>query len=186
MITVGIVGGSGYGAVELIRLLQHHPNVIIKYVFSHSKIDEPISKTFPHLNHIALNYTELNEQATSCDVIFFATPSNVSKHLVPNLINNGVKVIDLSGDFRLTDRNLYQTYYGEAAAEQDFLDSALYSIAEWSEIDSQRTKLIANPGCFPTSILLALHPLIAQNAIDVHSIIIDSKTGVSGAGRALA
>ncbi|MEJ7517649.1 N-acetyl-gamma-glutamyl-phosphate reductase, partial [Staphylococcus pasteuri] len=79
---------------------------------------------------------ELNEQATSCDVIFFATPSNVSKHLVPNLINNGVKVIDLSGDFRLTDRNLYQTYYGEAAAEQDFLDSALYSIAEWSEIDS--------------------------------------------------
>lgn len=84
-------------------------------------------------------------------------------------------MIDLSGDFRLTDRNLYQTFYGEPAAEQALLDKALYSIAEWSEIDSQRTKLIANPGCFPTSILLALHPLIAQNVIDIQSIIIDSK-----------
>ncbi|WP_289686668.1 N-acetyl-gamma-glutamyl-phosphate reductase [Staphylococcus nepalensis] len=186
MIEIGIVGGSGYGAVELIRLLQHHPNVTIKYVFSHSKNDEPISETFPHLSHLILNYTALDEKGVSCDVVFFATPSNVSKHLAPDLVDKDVKVIDLSGDFRLSNRHMYKTFYGEEAAPQQQLDAASYSIAEWSEVDWQHTKLIANPGCFPTSILLALHPLVVQEVIDTESIIIDSKTGVSGAGRSLA
>src|SRR5699024_10603641 len=166
MIEIGIVGGSGYGAVELIRLLQHHPNVTIKYVFSHSKNDEPISETFPHLSHLILNYTALDEKGVSCDVVFFATPSNVSKHLAPDLVDKGVKVIDLSGDFRLSNRHMYKTFYGEEAAPQQQLDAASYSIAEWSEVDWQHTKLIANPGCFPTSILLALHPLVVQEVID--------------------
>ncbi|MCG7339113.1 N-acetyl-gamma-glutamyl-phosphate reductase [Staphylococcus sp. ACRSN] len=186
MIEVGIVGGSGYGAVELIRLLAQHPQVKIKYIFSHSKVDEPISKTFPHLNHITHHYEALNNEAISCDVVFFATPSNVSKHIAPQLVEQGIKVIDLSGDFRLKDRDVYQQFYGEAAASQQQLDNADYSIAEWTEIQRNEVNLIANPGCFPTATLLALHPVIDEEMIDTDSIIIDAKTGVSGAGRSLS
>ncbi|KRG08466.1 N-acetyl-gamma-glutamyl-phosphate reductase [Staphylococcus sp. NAM3COL9] len=186
MIEVGIVGGSGYGAVELIRLLQHHPNVKIKYIFSHSKTDEPIKETFPHLTHLTHHYETLDTETVDCDVMFFATPSNVSKHIAPDLVEKNIKVIDLSGDFRLTNRDVYQQFYGEAAATQQQLDDANYSIAEWSEVDQNDTQLIANPGCFPTATLLALHPLIDQKLIQQDSIIIDAKTGVSGAGRSLA
>lgn len=186
MIEVGIVGGSGYGAVELIRLLVHHPEVKIKYVFSHSKADEPISKTFPHLNHLTHHYEELNYETISCDVVFFATPSNVSKHIAPKLVKQGIRVIDLSGDFRLKDRDIYQQFYGEEAAPQEQLDDAAYSIAEWSNIKQTVPNLIANPGCFPTATLLALHPVIDRRVVDTDSIIIDAKTGVSGAGRSLS
>lgn len=186
MIEVGIVGGSGYGAVELIRLLQHHPNVTIKYIFSHSKADEPIKDTFPHLTHLTHHYEALDTETVDCDVMLFATPSNVSKHVAPDLVKKNIKVIDLSGDFRLTNRDVYQQFYGEAAATQQQLNDANYSIAEWSEIDQTNTQLVANPGCFPTATLLALHPLIDQKLIQQDSIIIDAKTGVSGAGRSLA
>lgn len=117
--------------------------------------------------------------------MFFATPSNVSKHIAPDLVEKNIKVIDLSGDFRLTNRDIYQQFYGEAAATQQQLDDANYSIAEWSEVDQTNTQLVANPGCFPTATLLALHPLIDQKIIQHDSIIIDAKTGVSGAGRSL-
>lgn len=186
MIDVGIVGGSGYGAIELIRLLTHHPYVNVKYIFSHSKIDEPIKETFPHLSHLTYQYEALNSGDINCDVVYFATPSNVSKDLAPALIEQNIKVIDLSGDFRLSNRTVYETYYGEVAAPQQQLDNANYSIAEWSDVNPQTTQLIANPGCFPTATLLGLHPLIDQQIIDYDSIIIDAKTGVSGAGRSLA
>ncbi len=186
MIEVGIVGGSGYGAVELIRLLEHHPQVRIKHIFSHSKIDEPINKTFPHLNHLTHHYEDLNIEDVTCDVIFFATPSNVSKHIAPKLIEKNIKVIDLSGDFRLTNRDVYKQFYGETAATQQHLDQAFYSIAEWGTTNQKDLQLIANPGCFPTATLLALHPLVDNKVIQNDSIIIDAKTGVSGAGRSLA
>ncbi|HLR18867.1 MAG TPA: N-acetyl-gamma-glutamyl-phosphate reductase [Staphylococcus sp.] len=186
MIEVGIVGGSGYGAVELIRLLQHHPNVKIKYIFSHSKAGEPVKETFPHLTHLTHHYEALDNETVECDVMFFATPSNVSKHIAPDLVEKGIKVIDLSGDFRLTNRNVYQQFYGETAATQQQLEDANYSIAEWSQVNQSDTKLVANPGCFPTATLLALHPLVDGKLIQSDSIIIDAKTGVSGAGRSLA
>jgi N-acetyl-gamma-glutamyl-phosphate reductase len=184
MIEVGIVGGSGYGAVELIRLLQHHPEVTIKYIFSHSKADEPVSHTFPHLNHLTYQFVSIDDTDVDCDVVFFATPSNVSKHLAPRFLEQGIKVIDLSGDFRLKDRELYKQFYGEEAAPQTLLDEADYSIAEWSS--TNEANLIANPGCFPTATLLGLHPLVEEQLIDLKSIIVDAKTGVSGAGRSLA
>lgn len=186
MIEVGIVGGSGYGAIELIRLLIQHPNVNIKYIFSHSKQDQPIKETFPHLEQLNYHYETLNSEDVECDVMFFATPSNVSKHIVPQLVSKGIKIIDLSGDFRLKNRDVYETYYGETAAAQEDLNHANYSIAEWSNVNSQTTQLIANPGCFPTATLLALHPLIDKGMIQQDNIIIDAKTGVSGAGRSLA
>lgn len=186
MIEVGIVGGSGYGAIELIRLLIQHPNVNIKYIFSHSKQDQPIKETFPHLEQLTYHYETLNSEGIECDVIFFATPSNVSKHIVPQLLSKRIKIIDLSGDFRLTNRATYETYYGETAASQEYLNEANYSIAEWSNVNAQTTQLIANPGCFPTATLLALHPLIDKDIVKQDNIIIDAKTGVSGAGRSLA
>nr|WP_263312869.1 N-acetyl-gamma-glutamyl-phosphate reductase [Mammaliicoccus sp. Marseille-Q6498] len=187
MLEVGIVGGSGYGAVELIRLLNQHKKVNIKYVFSHSKSGEDIKATYPHLqNNIKPAFSSLDVDNVDCDLIFFATPSNVSKHFIPKLIEKDIKVIDLSGDFRLKDPKVYEAFYGEAPAEQTFLDEANYSLAEWSTVDQNSTKVIANPGCFPTATLLSLHPLLVNKLIKDDSIIIDAKTGVSGAGRSLS
>lgn len=186
MLEIGIVGGSGYGAIELIRLLKQHKEVNIKYVFSHSKSGDDIKETYPHLqDNINVPFSSLDVDKVDCDLIFFATPSNVSKHFIPKLIERGIKVIDLSGDFRLKDPALYEKYYGEKPAEQSILDKANYSLAEWSNINNDSTKIIANPGCFPTAILLSLHPLLKNNLINKESIIIDAKTGISGAGRSL-
>ena len=186
MIEIGIVGGSGYGAVELIRLLNQHKEVEIKYIFSHSKSGEAIKNTYPHLqNSIQAEFSSLDIKEVQCDLIFFATPSNVSKHFIPDLIERDIKVIDLSGDFRLKDPNVYKSFYGEQPAKQSVLNQAFYSLPEWSEVN-ENNQIIANPGCFPTSILLALHPLITDELIKLDSIIIDAKTGVSGAGRSLS
>lgn len=184
MIEVGIVGGSGYGAIELIRLLQHHPVVHIKYVFSHSKQNESIKGTFSHLYHKDIMFTELDIAEVECDAIFFATPSNVCKKFVPDLLNKGIKVIDLSGDFRLQDPEIYRQYYGEYPLAQKWLKQAVYGLAEQQD-NYQDVQLIANPGCFPTASLLALSPLIKAGVIDEEQIIIDAKTGVSGAGRTI-
>ncbi|MGK9043334.1 N-acetyl-gamma-glutamyl-phosphate reductase [Mammaliicoccus vitulinus] len=187
MLEIGIVGGSGYGAIELMRLLNQHKEVKIKYVFSHSKSGDDIKETYPHLqDNINVPFSSLDVDKVDCDLIFFATPSNVSKHFIPKLIKRGIKVIDLSGDFRLKDPAVYEKYYGEKPAEQSVLDEAEYSLAEWSNINKNSTNIIANPGCFPTAILLSLHPLLENNLINKESIIIDAKTGVSGAGRGLS
>ncbi|EHJ08596.1 N-acetyl-gamma-glutamyl-phosphate reductase [Staphylococcus simiae] len=205
MIKVGIVGGSGYGAIELIRLLQTHPLVKITHIYSHSKVDEPLHHTFPHLQHLIHQFEALTVDDNDCDVIFFATPAHVSKACIPPFLNTGVHIIDLSGAFRLTNRDVYEQFYQEEAAAIEDLARASYRIAEWpnvlsntsvchsnnhSEINSDAPlslgQLIANPGCFPTATLLALHPLINERIIDVSTIIIDAKTGVSGAGRSLS
>lgn len=186
MIKVGIVGGSGYGAIELIRLLQTHPHVTIAHIYSHSKVDEPLKLTFPHLQHIMQHFEALTVDNNDCDVIFFATPAPVSKTCIPPLVEKGIHVIDLSGAFRIKNREIYEAYYKETAAAQDDLNHAIYSISEWQSLDNNGTKLISNPGCFPTATLLALHPLISEKIVDLSSIIIDAKTGVSGAGRSLS
>lgn len=186
MLEVGIVGGSGYGAIELIRLLNQHNEVTVKYVFSHSKSGEQIKETYPHLqDNIHIPFSSLDIETVDCDLIFFATPSNVSKQFIPGLLERNIKVIDLSGDFRIKNPDTYEQFYGERPAEQSILDQAEYSIAEWSKV-TKDTNLIANPGCFPTATLLSLHPLLEQKCINKDSIIIDAKTGVSGAGRSLS
>jgi len=187
VLDIGIVGGSGYGAIELMRLLNQHKEVNIKYVFSHSKSGQDIKETYPHLqNNIIEQFTSLDVETVQCDLIFFATPSNVSKNFIPKLIERGIKVIDLSGDFRLKDPTIYEKYYGEKPAPQSVLDEAVYSLPEWSNVDGSSTQIIANPGCFPTAILLSLHPLLESDFINKDTIIIDAKTGVSGAGRTLS
>ena len=181
-----IVGGTGYSAIELIRLLQHHPYVELETVISHSTAGNDIDTIYPHLTKIidaplaALDIDALSEKA---DVIFFATPSGVSKEILPKFLENGLTCIDLSGDFRLKSQADYEKWYKKSAAAQGFLNKAVYGLSEIYQEAIKEAKLIANPGCYPTATLLALIPALQHKLIDYQSIIIDAKSGVSGAGR---
>ncbi|MFU1796343.1 N-acetyl-gamma-glutamyl-phosphate reductase [Paenibacillus azoreducens] len=183
---VAIVGSTGYGGVELIRLLQSHPYVEIASVISSSSAGTPIAEGFPHLTNIVvqdLDGVNAAEMAEKADVVFAATPSGVSSKLVPDLIEAGLKVIDLSGDFRIKDGGTYETWYKHPAPEQKYLEKAVYGLCEISGGNVIDASLISNPGCYPTATLLGLIPAVSAGWIDPKSIIIDAKSGVSGAGR---
>lgn len=184
---VGIIGATGYGGVELIRILYLHPNVSSFSVYSSSMEGKKIDESYPHFYGMPLTLQPIDPEkiAKDVDVVFCATPSGVSAKIVPELIEAGVPVIDLSGDFRLKDRTQYKEWYKKDPAPQNYLDKAIYGLTEWVEDDLKGVRFISNPGCFPTATLLGLGPLLKNDLIDVNSIIIDAKTGVSGAGRSL-
>lgn len=184
-----IVGSTGYGGVELIRFLLGHPEVEITSVISASSAGTPITEGFPHLSEIVtqnLDGVDPNEIAEKADVVFTATPSGVSGKLVPELLNAGLKVIDLSGDFRIKDGTVYETWYKHEAPEAGLLDQAVYGLAEVFGDNVKGKELISNPGCYPTATLLGLIPALNAGWIDPATIIIDAKSGVSGAGRGLS
>jgi N-acetyl-gamma-glutamyl-phosphate reductase len=185
-IRVAIIGSTGYGGVELIRLLQGHPQVDITSVISSSSAGVPISKGFPHLTDIIvqdLDDVDIQNIALKADVVFTATPSGVSTPLVPQLLRAGLKVIDLSGDFRIKDGGTYEHWYKHPAADPVYVEQAVYGLCEVYGEDVLGVDLVSNPGCFPTATLLGLIPAIKAGWIDASSIIIDAKSGVSGAGR---
>lgn len=180
-----IVGATGYGGVELIRLLQNHPYIEISSLISSSKAGETINDIYPHLEHLSYSLDELDLQ-TICDqgeCIFFATPPGVSSKWTPLLIEQGKIVIDLSGDFRLSTEQIYQEWYGKPAASQKWLDQAVYGLSELFYDQVKTANLISNPGCYPTAVLLALAPVLQEGWIMTESLIIDAKSGVTGAGR---
>ncbi|MNW49811.1 N-acetyl-gamma-glutamyl-phosphate reductase [compost metagenome] len=185
-VKVAIVGSTGYGGVELIRFLLGHPNVEIVSVISASSAGVPITDGFPHLSEIVtqnldgVNPVEIAEKA---DVVFTATPSGVSTRLVPQLLEVGLKVIDLSGDFRIKDGATYEAWYKHEAPESKLLEQAVYGLSEIYGDDVRGKDLISNPGCYSTATLLGLIPALSAGWIDPSSIIIDAKSGVSGAGR---
>ncbi|MCH5585350.1 N-acetyl-gamma-glutamyl-phosphate reductase [Shimazuella sp. AN120528] len=183
---VAVVGASGYGGVELIRLLEQHPYFEIGAVFSSSQPGERLSSVYPHLES-SLIFEELSVDSM-CDgieVVFFATPPGVSSRWIPELLERGICAIDLSGDFRLADPKVYESWYQKPAASSDYLDQAVYGLSEWFQNDLRHARLISNPGCYPTATLLALAPLLQEKIIDPASIIIDAKSGVTGAGRSV-
>ena len=185
-VRVAIVGSTGYGGVELIRLLLQHPQVSITSVLSSSSAGEPIAKGFPHLTEIMLsNLDGVDPEAIKekADVVFTATPSGVSAKLVPQLLAVGLKVIDLSGDFRLKDPNEYVQWYKHDPADPAVLEQAVYGLCEWYGNDVLGKDFISNPGCFATAALLGLAPALQAGWLEPDSIIIDAKSGVSGAGR---
>ncbi|MBF0127887.1 MAG: N-acetyl-gamma-glutamyl-phosphate reductase [Magnetococcales bacterium] len=186
-ISVGIFGASGYTGGELVRLLARHPNARIAFVTSERHAGRPLSEVFPHLaaqpGQICRSMRETIGSAP-CDVAFCALPHLTSMDVVPELLEQGVRVVDLSADFRLRDPEVYQTWYGEAHRAQGALEEAVYGLPELGRRrEISMARLVANPGCYPTSVLLALAPLLRENAIEPDSLIIDSKSGVSGAGR---
>lgn len=187
-IRAAIVGSTGYGGVELIRFLLNHPYVEITSVISSSSAGVPIADGFPHLTEIMtdrLDGVDIPLIREKADVVFTATPAGVATELAPKLLDAGLKVIDLSGDFRLKSGELYEQWYKKAPAPQEYLARAVYGLSEVFGSEVRGVPFVSNPGCFPTAALLGLIPAVAADWIDRRSIIIDAKTGVSGAGRGL-
>jgi N-acetyl-gamma-glutamyl-phosphate reductase len=184
-----IIGATGYGGVELIRLLAHHPHLEIASLHAFSQTGEPIAFQYPHLQTITnMNLDEIDVDAISAksELVFLATPPGVSKDLTPKLMQKGVKVIDLSGDFRIKNRDAYEQWYKRPAVQTEELSSAVYGLSEWNKEEIAKAKIIANPGCYATAALLAAAPLMKEKIIEESSLIIDAKSGVSGAGKSPA
>ncbi|MFC5528920.1 N-acetyl-gamma-glutamyl-phosphate reductase [Cohnella yongneupensis] len=188
-IRAAIVGSTGYGGVELIRLLQSHPYVSVTSVISSSAAGAPIAEGFPHLTEIRtdlLDGVDVELIRGKADVVFLATPHGVSMKLAPEFLAAGLKVIDLSGDYRLKDGEAYRKWYKHEPAAKADVDSAVYGLAEVYGEQVSKTNFVSNPGCFTTTSLLGLYPAVKAGWIDPDSIIIDAKSGVSGAGRGLS
>ena len=185
MIKVGIVGGTGYTGVELLRLLAGHPNVELTAITSRSEKGKPVSALFPNLRGIVkLVFTEPTvANLKDCDVVFFATPHGVAQSLVPEILAAGIRVIDLSADFRIRDIDIWEKWYAQEHAAPNLVADAVYGLPEFNRSDIKDAKLIACPGCYPTSVQLGLKPLLEAGAIDVSDIIANSASGVSGAGK---
>lgn len=186
---VAIVGSTGYGGVELIRFLLRHPKVQITSVISSSSPGAPIADGYPHLSEIMverLDAVDVDLIKGKADLVFTATPSGVAAELAPKLLDAGLKVIDLSGDFRLKSGALYERWYKHKPAPDEYLARAVYGLAEVFGEEVRGVDFISNPGCYPTAALLGLIPVISEGWIDRKSVIIDAKSGVSGAGRGLS
>ena len=185
MLKVGIVGGTGYTGVELLRLLAAHPQVELAVITSRSEAGMAVSDMFPNLRgHVSLKFTAPDTQAlTACDVVFFATPNGTAMQTVPELLRAGVRVIDLAADYRLRDRNEWEKWYGMTHASPDYLEQAVYGLPEVHRAAVRDARLIANPGCYPTAVQLGWLPLLEAGLIETSHLIADCKSGVSGAGR---
>lgn len=188
MISVGVVGATGYTGVELLRLLTAHKAVELKVATSNSEKGKAVTDVFPSLrSHIDLEFVEHeSEQLNSCDLVFFATPHATAMHYVPKLLDQGCKIIDLSADFRIKSPEIWQHWYQEKHACPELLETAVYGLPELNREQITGANLIANPGCYPTAVTLALLPAIKKGLIDTGDIIVDAKSGVSGAGRKAA
>ena len=185
MIKVGIVGGTGYTGVELLRLLAQHPKVEIAAITSRGDAGTPVSCMFPSLRgRVDLRFED-PERANlrACDVVFFATPNGVAMQQAPELLEAGVRVIDLAADFRLTDVAEWERWYGMQHASPGWVAKAVYGLPEVNRAAIRDARLVANPGCYPTAVQLGFIPLLKAGLVDVDHLIADAKSGVSGAGR---
>lgn len=188
MISIGILGATGYTGVELLRLLSTHPAADIKVVTSNSEKGKSVTEVFPSLrSHIDLAFEAHNsDKLKSCDLVFFATPHATAMHHVPELLSRGCKLIDLSADFRIKNIDIWEKWYKEKHACPELLDEAVYGLPELNREKIKNANLVANPGCYPTAITLALLPAIKNGLINTADIIADAKSGISGAGRKAA
>lgn len=185
MLAVGVVGGTGYTGAELLRLLVTHPQVNLKYVTSRSESGQKVADMFPNLRGFTdVCFTEpVASTLAECDVVFFATPNGTAMKMVPELIENGVRVIDLAADFRLQDAAVWKQWYGMDHTCTEVLAEAVYGLPEINRAAIQTARVVANPGCYPTATTLGFLPLIENALIDDQHMIADAKSGVSGAGR---
>ncbi len=185
MARVGIVGGTGYTGVELLRLLASHPQAEVVAITSRAESGRRVDDLFPNLRGLYnLCFTEPNvKELAACDVVFFATPHNVAMNLVPELLQAGARVVDLSADYRIRDAQLWSEWYGEPHASPDLLAQAVYGLPELNRAQIAQASLVACPGCYPTAVQLGLLPLLQTNLIDRKGIIANAASGASGAGR---
>ena len=185
-IAVGIIGASGYGGVQLVRLLMDHPQVEIVYLGGDSSAGKPYAELYPHLGH-CLNLTiepiDLDVVASRCQVVFLGLPNGLACDIAPNLIEKGCKVLDLSADYRFSDLETYIAWYKKERSDRAVAATAIYGLPELYRDEIRESQLIGCPGCYPTASLLALAPLLKQGLIVPETAIIDAKSGVSGGGR---
>ena len=185
MIKTAVVGGTGYTGVELLRLLAMHPHVDLAMVTSRGEVGVVVSDLFQNLRgYVDLKFTVPDiEQLSRCDVVFFATPNGVAMTLAESLLEAGVRVIDLAADFRLSDVDQWQQWYGMTHASPGLLQEAVYGLPELNRDRIKGARLIANPGCYPTAVQLGFLPLLERGLVNTGDLIADAKSGVSGAGR---
>jgi len=185
VIKVGIVGGTGYTGVELLRLLANHPQAKVEVITSRSEEGVKVADMYPNLrghHDIAFTVPDVDRLA-QCDVVFFATPHGVAMSMAPELLDRGVKVIDLGADFRIRDLETWSKWYGMEHTAADTAAKAVYGLPELFREQIKEAQLIACPGCYPTATQLGFLPLIENKLIDHRRLIADCKSGVSGAGR---
>ena len=188
MIKVGVVGGTGYTGVELLRLLAAHPESELAVITSRSEAGKPVADLFPNLRgslDLAFSVPDIG-QLSACDLVFFATPNGTAMTMVPQLLEAGVRVIDLAADFRFGQVDQWEHWYGMPHACPQLLEQAVYGLTEINRAAIAQAQLVANPGCYPTAVQLGFLPLIEAGLIEHDHLIADAKSGVSGAGRKAA
>lgn len=185
MIKAGIVGGTGYTGVELLRLLVNHPGVELSAITSRSESGMPVADMFPNLRgHTDIAFSEPTlENLQHCDVVFYATPHGVAMKGAGELLEKGVRVVDLGADFRIKDIPEWQQWYGMEHTTPELVAEAVYGLPEVNRAAIKDARLIACPGCYPTSVQLGFKPLLENGLVDAANLIADTKSGVSGAGR---
>ncbi len=185
MIKVGIVGGTGYTGVELLRLLASHPEVEVSMITSRAESGRPVANLFPSLRgHYDLAFTMPNVNALKkCDVVFFATPHGVAQAMMKDFVGGKTRIIDLSADFRIKNIETWEKWYGQKHGCPDLVDMAVYGLPESNRNAIAGAQLVACPGCYPTSVQLGFLPLLEKNLVDATSLIANSASGSSGAGR---
>jgi len=186
---IGIIGSTGYAGQQLVCLLANHPEVNIEFLVSNSYVDMEYSDIYRNfknrINMKCISIDQVDNYLSSVDVVFIALPHGKSMKIVPKLIEAGIKVIDFGADYRIKSQATYEEWYNLEHQSPNLLDSAVYGLPELHKEKIKSAQLIANPGCYPTASILALAPLVKAKLIEQNSIIIDAKSGVSGAGRSL-
>lgn len=183
---VGIIGASGYGGVQLVRLLMEHPKVELVYLGGESSAGKAFSDLYPHLGHcvdLTIEAIELDTIAQRCQVVFLSLPNGLACQIAPTLIEKGCLVLDLSADYRFTNLETYTSWYGVERTDQAIAATAVYGLPELYRAKLKEARLVGCPGCYPTASLMALLPLLKQGLIVPETAIIDAKSGTSGGGR---
>lgn len=184
-IKIGIIGGTGYTGVELLRLLVNHPNADVTLITSRSEADRKVSDLFPSLRGFTdIEFTQPEPSSfNKCDVVFSATPNGIAMEHARELMQQGVKLIDLAADFRIKDVSVWEQWYGMKHACPELLETAVYGLPELNRELIKNANLVANPGCYPTATTLGFLPLVENELVDLGDIVADTKSGVTGAGR---
>ncbi|WP_320174605.1 N-acetyl-gamma-glutamyl-phosphate reductase [Maridesulfovibrio sp.] len=190
-VPVGLVGVTGYTGMELTRILSNHDGMKLVRVTSRAEAGKKLADIYPFLNGMELGSLEITapdveDLAESCDLVFLAVPHKTAMNIGGQLYDKGIKVVDLSADFRIRDRETYEEWYKVDHTREDLLSEAVYGLPEFYRDQVKDAKLVANPGCYPTSVIVGLTPALREGLVETSDIVIDSKSGTSGAGRKAA
>ena len=185
---IGIIGGSGYTGVELLRLLSPRRDIEIVFVSSRAQAGNRVDSLFPSLRgHVDISFSDPDDVVDAqCDLVFFATPNGTAMRQAPALLEKGTKIVDLSADFRIQDVAVWQHWYGMEHSSPSLIAEAAYGLPEINREKIKSAKLVANPGCYPTTVQLGFLPLLEAGIVNCDSLIADAKSGITGAGRGAA